>query len=279
MWAGEPAGRTRYRAGVSDSFDPWSVLAPAQAEVARRWLAERERERRHLVIYLSGAHAYGFPSPDSDLDLKCVHIVPTAELVGLGVVEDPPDRIEIVEGVELDYGSNELAPVLRGAIKGNGNFLERILGDLVLGGDRALLEEARVVVRPLLSRRSARHYGGFATGQLRAFDEKPSAKRALYVLRTAATGRHLLAHGEIVTDVAKLGPFLPAEIGELLEMKRRGERQELAPEQAAAWRARLAEAIAAVDAAVATSVLPAEPSAAAVAALEAWVRDVRRRCW
>ncbi|MEO8706556.1 MAG: nucleotidyltransferase domain-containing protein, partial [Kofleriaceae bacterium] len=72
-------------------------------------------ERRHLVIYLSGAHAYGFPSPDSDLDLKCVHIAPTADLVGLALVGDPPDRIEIVEGVELDYGSNELAPVLRGA--------------------------------------------------------------------------------------------------------------------------------------------------------------------
>src|ERR1043165_1863672 len=103
MCASKPADWPRYRAGVSDSFDPWSVLAPAQAEVARRWLAERERERRHLVIYLSGAPADRFPSPDSDVDLKCVHIVPTAELVGLGVVEDPPDRIEIVEGVELDY--------------------------------------------------------------------------------------------------------------------------------------------------------------------------------
>lgn len=270
---------TRYRRAVSEAFDPWSVLTPAQAEVARRWLAERERERRHLVIYLSGAHAYGFPSPDSDLDLKCVHIVPTAELVGLASPDDPPDRIEIVEGVELDYGSNELAGVLRGALKGNGNYLERLLGDLVLGGDRALLEEARLVVRPLLSRRSARHYGGFATSQLRAFDEKPSAKRALYVLRTAATGRHLLAHGEIVTDVARLGPFLPAEIDELLEMKRRGERQELPPERTAAWRERLTAAIAAVDAAVASSVLPPEPPAAAAAALEAWVRDVRRRCW
>ncbi len=262
-----------------EAFDPWTVLAPAQAEVARRWLAERERERRHLVIYLSGAHAYGFPSPDSDLDLKCVHIAPTAELVGLALVDDPPDRIEVVDGVELDYGSNELAVVLRGALKGNGNFLERILGDLVLGGDRALLDEARAVVRPLLSRRSARHYGGFATGQLRAFNEKPSAKRALYVLRTAATGRHLLAHGEIVTDVARLGPFLPAEIGELLEMKRRGERQELAPDRVESWRERLIAAIEAVDAAAAASVLPPDPPAPAVAALEAWVRDVRRRCW
>jgi uncharacterized protein len=264
---------------VSDAFDPWSVLAPAQAAVARRWLAERERERRHLVIYLSGAHAYGFPSPDSDLDLKCVHIAPTAELVGLEPAGDPSDRIEVVDGVELDYGSNELAVVLRGVLKGNGNFLERLLGDLVLGGDRALLDEARAVVRPLLSRRSARHYGGFATSQLRAFHEKPSAKRALYVLRTAATGRHLLAHGEIVTDIARLQPFVPPETAELLEMKRRGEQQVLAPDRAEAWRERLAAAIAAVDAAIDPSVLPPDPPAPAVAALEAWIRDVRRRCW
>src|ERR1700754_834582 len=108
--------------------DPWSVLTPEQAEVARVFVAARERERKHLVIYLSGAHAYGFPSPDSDLDLKCVHIAPTRALVALSPPDDPPDRIDIVEGVELDYGSNELSPVLRGALKGNGNYLERILG-------------------------------------------------------------------------------------------------------------------------------------------------------
>lgn len=259
--------------------DPWSVLTPAQAATARRWLADREREQRHLVIYLSGAHAYGFPSPDSDLDLKCVHVAPTAELVGLAPVEDPPDRIEIVDGVELDYGSNELAPVLRGILKGNGNFLERILGDLALGGDRAMLAEAREVVRPLLSRRVARHYGGFATSQLRLFDDKPTAKRALYVIRTAATGRHLLAHGELVTDVARLGGFVPPELDELLAIKRTGERQSLDPAQVAAWRPRLVAAIDAVDGAWPSSVLPPDPPEAAVAALDAWLRDVRRRCW
>jgi predicted nucleotidyltransferase len=259
--------------------DPWSVLTTAQAATARRWLADREREQRHLVIYLSGAHAYGFPSPDSDLDLKCVHITPTGELVGLAPVDDPADRIEVVDGVELDYGSNELAPVLRGILKGNGNFLERILGDLVLGGDPALLGEAREVVPPVVSRRVARHYGGFATGQLRLFDDKPTAKRALYVLRTAATGRHLLAHGEVVTDVAQLAAFVPPEIAELLEIKRTAERQELASDQAATWRGRLAAAIDAVDAAWATSVLPAEPPPAAIEAVDHWLRDVRRRLW
>jgi uncharacterized protein len=259
--------------------DPWSVLTAKQAEVARRFLAERDRERRHLVVYLSGAHAYGFPSPDSDLDLKCVHIAPTSDLVGLAPVEDPNDRIEIVDGVELDYGSNELAPVLRGALKGNGNFLERILGELALGGDPTLLAEARAVTRPVLSRRVSKHYGGFAVSQLKAFDQKPSAKRALYVLRTAATGRHLLAHGEVVTDVARLGEFVPPEIDQLLAIKRTGENQVLDTAHAQEWRVRLTAAIDAVDAAWRTSVLPEHPPPSAISALEAWLRDVRRKFW
>ncbi len=112
--------------------DPWSVLSRHQQAVARPFLAARAAERKHLVVYLSGAHAYGFPSPDSDLDLRCVHIAPTSSLVGLDPTEDPGERIEVIDGVELDYGSNELGPVLRGAIKGNGNYLERFLGELRL---------------------------------------------------------------------------------------------------------------------------------------------------
>jgi uncharacterized protein len=258
---------------------PWSVLTPHQAEVARGFLAARSTERRHLVIYLSGAHAYGFPSPDSDLDLKCVHVAATGDLLGLAPVVDSPERIEIVDGVELDYGSNELGPVLRGVLKGNGNFLERLLGDLVLGGDATALDEARAVVAPVLSRRVARHYGGFAASQLRAFDDKPTAKRALYVLRTAATGRHLLARGTVVTDVARLGSFVPPEIGELIDVKQRAERELLTAEQVTAWRPRLVEAIAAVDAAWPASMLPPEPPPDAVAVLDAWLRELRKRSW
>jgi uncharacterized protein len=259
--------------------DPWSVLTAKQAEVARGFLAARAAERSHLVIYLSGAHAYGFPSPDSDLDLKCVHVAPTHELVGLAQVAEARDRLEIIDGVELDYGSNELGQVLRGAIKGNGNFLERLLGELVLGGDPVLLAEARAVIAPVLSRRVARHYGGFATSQLHAFDDKPTAKRALYVLRTAATGRAALAHGEIVTDVARLTAFVPPEIGELIEVKRQAERQVLGDDQVTAWRARLVAAIDAINAATLTSSLPSDPPEAAVDAIDAWLRDVRKRFW
>jgi predicted nucleotidyltransferase len=259
--------------------DPWRVLTDHQRVVTRAFLAARDAERTHLVIYLSGAHAYGFPSPDSDLDLKCVHIAPTRDLVGLAPLDEGSgDRIEIIDGVELDYGSNELGAVLRGAIKGNGNFLERLFGELVLGASE-LLASAREVVRPALSRRCAKHYGGFATSQLRLFDEKPSAKRALYVLRTAATGRCLMARGEVVTDVGLLRDLLPEEIDELIAIKQQGERAVLDAAQVAAWRVRLVAAIEAVDKAWPTSVLPPEPPPEAVAAIDGWLREVRRAHW
>jgi predicted nucleotidyltransferase len=36
-----------------------------------------------LFATISGAHLYGFPSPDSDYDLRGVHILPLGRIVGL----------------------------------------------------------------------------------------------------------------------------------------------------------------------------------------------------
>jgi uncharacterized protein len=36
-----------------------------------------------LFATISGAHLYGFPSPDSDYDLRGVHILPLVDVIGL----------------------------------------------------------------------------------------------------------------------------------------------------------------------------------------------------
>ena len=256
-----------------------TVLGETELRIVRAYLAAREEERRHLVTYISGAHAYGFASPDSDVDLKCIHIASTGDLVGLTPSEGGAERIEFIEGVEVDYGSNELAGALRGAIKGNGNYLERFLGELVVTSMADLLAELRPILVRALSRRVGRHYAGFAAGQLRMFDEKPTAKRALYVLRTSATGRHLLEAGELVTDLRQLTKLAPPELEELMDIKRRGEQSQLTAEQQEAWRQRLVAAIAAVDGSIERSVLPVEPPARAIADTDEWLRSVRRHYW
>jgi predicted nucleotidyltransferase len=255
-------------------MDAWSLLTPAQAAASRTLLATELEARRHLVVALSGAHAYGFPSPDSDVDLKAVHLDPTETFLGLQPRPTKAERLQWIDGIELDYSSNELAGVLAGILQGNGNYLERILGPCTLS-EAEPLESLRPLVQRNLSRRLHRHYRGFATSQRLQWDESRRAKKALYVLRTTLTGRHALRTGEIVTDVTQLldeAGF--AEARELVAIKLRGELTALGVDEVARWNRVLDRAFAALDEAVDTSVLPPEP--AAVGELEGWLIDLRK---
>src|SRR6185369_11024667 len=92
------------------------VLTEHQRGVMARVIAEEEVRREHVVVYLSGAHAYGFPSPDSDLDLKAIHIAKTEDLLGFDAPPPTADRAEIIDGIEIDYTSNELGHALAGVL-------------------------------------------------------------------------------------------------------------------------------------------------------------------
>ncbi|MCY1042829.1 nucleotidyltransferase domain-containing protein [Corallococcus sp. bb12-1] len=255
------------------------TMTEHQQRMADRVLDEESRRREHLVVSLSGAHAYGFPSPDSDLDLKSIHIASTSALLGLQPRQVNAERLEVLEGVEVDYSSNELQPVLLGILQGNGNYIERVLGAIPV---RALpeLEALRPHVRAVLSRRIHRHYRGFAQGQLREWEKSGfrSAKKLLYVLRTTLTGTHALRTGEVETDVTVLlEPYGFGDAHALVEQKLRGERSELPAELSERWQGEVKRAFEVLDAADVDSQLPLEPPALAVAALEGWMLDVRRQ--
>jgi predicted nucleotidyltransferase len=44
-----------------------------------------ELEYRPLFVTVSGAHLYGFPSADSDVDLRGCHLLPLRDVVGIDV--------------------------------------------------------------------------------------------------------------------------------------------------------------------------------------------------
>lgn len=256
-----------------------SLLDPHQEAVAGRVLDEEGGVRRHLVVSLSGGHAYGFPSPDSDLDLKAIHLERTARLVGLRAPPGPADRLEVIDGVEIDYTSNELGPVLVGILGGNGNYLERVLGPMVLRSSPEH-DELKPLAQRSLSKKLHRHYAGFARGQLHQLDEAaaPTAKQILYVLRTTLTGAHALASGVIVPDLTRLlDEHRFAEARELVERKRAGERVALDAAMKERWRREVERAFTQLDDALARSPLPDE--APNQAELEAWLLEVRRRYW
>ena len=167
--------------------------------------------------------------------------------------------------------------MLAGLLRGYGSYLERIFGMWTIRA-AGELEELRALGRAALSRRVYAHYHGFASGQLRAAAEAdvPTAKKVLYVLRTALTGTHLLLTGEIVTDLRVLvDEHGFGEARELLEIKRTGERAALPKDLAERWLARAGRVFELLESARARSILPEEPSNRE--AMDAWLVGLRRR--
>lgn len=234
------------------------VLSPAQFAAASALIAEESGRRRHLLVALSGSHVFGFPSPDSDVDLKAIHLAPTTSLLGLREPHPTADRMETRDGVLLDYTSNEVRQALSGILAGNGNFLERVLGSVRLWEDPSVpsLQEA---ARQSLSRRLFHHYRGFATSQRKEATQKKTAKKLLYVLRTALTGAHLLQTGELLTDLNLLiGPAGFDDAEELLQIKRAGELAPLDEATWTRWDRRVEAVFELLERAHADSTLPAE---------------------
>lgn len=235
------------------------VLSAHQRDVMMRVLSEEQARREHVVVYLSGAHAYGFPSPDSDLDLKAIHVARTEDLLGFEPPQPTSDRAEVIDGVEIDYTSNELGHALGGILRGNGNFLERVLGALHPVAS-PLLAELAPLVRRALSRRVHRHYRGFAQNQLGFLEKEPTAKKLLYVLRTATTGIHLLRTGELEADLGRLmDRYGVPDARALVERKRAGERTPVEASLLETWRPRLDALFVELDRARDESPLPEAP--------------------
>ena len=255
----------------------FAALTTEQARVARVVLTEEAAKRAHVVVYLSGAHAYGFPSTDSDLDLKALHVLSADAFLGLSPPTLTHDRMGFIDGVEIDYTSNELGIALAGILKGNGNFLERVLGTCTVQSS-PLHSELAPLVQRCLSRRVHAHYRGFATSQLRALTASPTVKKTLYVLRTTLTGTHLLRTGELITDVTKLlDEYGFGEARALVTAKLRGERTLLTTAERERGQVMLDRAFALLDDTEPKSVLPPAPAPEPVAALESWLIAARRK--
>ena len=57
-------------------------------------------------------HLYGFPSVDSDYDLRGVHLLPLRDVVGLAPAEETVERSGVHHGLEIDLVTHD-AKVLR----------------------------------------------------------------------------------------------------------------------------------------------------------------------
>jgi predicted nucleotidyltransferase len=181
-------------------------MTPAEVTIDPR-LKEIARAQPFPLLFatVSGAHLYGFPSPDSDWDLRGVHILPPKEVVGL---KEGPDTLTIEEksdGFELDLVTHDVKKFFGLLLRRNGYVLEQLFSPLVVHSTPEHAE-LKAIARGCVTRHHNHHYLGFAQTQWDLFaKESPRrVKPLLYVYRVLLTGIHLMRTGEIEANILHL---------------------------------------------------------------------------
>jgi predicted nucleotidyltransferase len=188
-----------------------------------------------LFLSVSGSRQYGFASPDSDVDLRGVHLLPTKLLLGLADCQKQQSytrKGERISGYEIDLVTHDLRKFLQLMLGGNGNALETLYSPLVVveSKNACLLRE---LVRGCITRRAASHYREFGKQEWKQVemeylkDETIPIKHLLYCYRLLMTGIHLMRTGEVEANIVHLQermsvPFIPY-FTELMERKRAGD--------------------------------------------------------
>ncbi len=168
-----------------------------------------------LFATISGAHLYGFPSPDSDYDLRGIHLLPLAEVVGLHVKHETVEKSGIHDGLEIDLVTHDAKKFFGLMLKRNGYVLEQLLSPLVVHTTPEH-DELKSLAPDCITKHHAHHYLGFAATQWKLFQKEspPHVKPLLYVYRVLLTGIHLMRTGQVeanlvrLNEIAKL-PYIP----------------------------------------------------------------------
>jgi uncharacterized protein len=158
-----------------------------------------------LFATISGAHLYGFPSPDSDFDLRGIHLLPLRDVVGLEAGEETVEKSGIHDGMEIDLVTHDAKKFFGLMLKKNGYVLEQLLSPLIVFTTPEH-EELKAIAPACITRHHAHHSFGFAETQWKLFQkaDPPHVKPLLYVYRVLLTGIHLMRTGEVEANLVRL---------------------------------------------------------------------------
>ncbi len=175
-----------------------------------------------LFATISGAHLYGFPSPDSDYDLRGVHVLPLPEVVGLEAGRETIELSQVQDGLQMDLVTHDIQKFFRLLLKKNGYVLEQLYSPHVVH-ITPVYEELKAIATGCMTRHHSHHYLGFAQTQWRLLEkENPCrVKPLLYLYRVLLTGIYLMQTGEIEANLVVLNqrfqlPYLPDLIAQKL---------------------------------------------------------------
>lgn len=206
------------------------VIKAKQDEIKVR-LAEIGRAERVRILYAceSGSRAWGFPSADSDYDVRFIYAHPAEWYLTL---ENRRDVIERPLEGDLDISGWDIRKALNLFRRSNPPLLEWLQSPIVYERVPDFAERMRELMPVYYSPRSCmHHYLHMARGNFREFlkGERVRTKKYFYVLRPVLACLWLeQGRGPVPTEFQKLveaiippGP-LQESVDELLANKREG---------------------------------------------------------
>lgn len=182
--------------------------------VIKNLLKEKEQHHGVRILYAceSGSRAWGFPSADSDYDIRFIYLREREAYLSVGEV---PDQIGDPPAGDLDLCGWDLRKALRLLLRSNVTPFEWIQSPVVYAADDVFVEAFRRLLPHYFSPRAqARHYLGIVVTQFG--DVKGEAirmKKLCYVLRSLLSADWILSRNEHAPmEMHTLMALLPEDI-------------------------------------------------------------------
>jgi len=180
------------------------------------------------IIYLtvSGAHLYGFPSYNSDIDIRGSYAANPSFFLGIHSCKDT------ITSIDPDFQLFELKKLINLAIKGNCNVLEHIFSNPIYKTPEYF--RLKELIQNILAKDGIYNsYRGMASFNYKKFilGGKATYKKYLYVFRGLLAARYFLETGRIEPNLAKLNKvYKIKEISTLIKAKMDREEESVAKE-------------------------------------------------
>lgn len=152
---------------------------------------ETAHDIRILYACESGSRAWGFPSPDSDYDVRFIYVHPPAWYLRL---DEGPDTLNFPVDDELDLAGWELRKALRLLRGSNAALFEWLQSPIVYHEAPGFLTQLQPLLPAAFNLKAGLHH---YLGQLRRgveedlIGEEVRLKRLFYALRAALAARWL----------------------------------------------------------------------------------------
>lgn len=166
----------------------------------KAYLTELEKEHgiEILLACETGSRAWGFPSPDSDYDVRIIYKHPKDWYLSL---EEQKDTIEIMlENNDIDITGWDLRKSLQLLRKSNAALLERIQSPIIYKVDKTFLDGMLTVANGCYSRiGTMHHYLSMAKKTIEDIDnvEEYKLKKFFYALRASVACIWIIEKNEI----------------------------------------------------------------------------------